>query len=215
MAIVSIGDIVVCTQLAYRLYICLTNGREKAPRDMKELEEVLFGLYSALRYLEREFENILSQSSDQAQRDVEEKKEQLGRMINSCLRVLTELDEATATYRPGADDSTHTAIGPYYRVLGVGYSQQLKTQAKMQWRRVLWYLRSDSFAKYRLELQSHTSAINLFVNIMILSALHGFPFQQRLTWAYQTDLGPTLLACTTLEDTMHRCWKRLNRGLPS
>lgn len=120
---------------------------------MKELEEVLFGLYSALKYLEREFENILSQSSDEAQRDIEEKKEQLGRMINSCLRVLTELDETTASYRRAADDSTHTVIELYYKVLGVGYSQQLKTHAKMQWRRVLWYLRSDSFAKYRLELQ--------------------------------------------------------------
>ena len=145
---------------------------------MKEKEDVLFGLYSALRLLEREFENILSQSSNRAQRDIEEKKEQLGRMINSCLRVLTELDEATTSYRQATDDSTQPGSGPHYRVFGVGYSQQLKTQAKMQWQRVLWYLRSDSFAKCRLEIQSHTSAsaINLFLNIMAWSAPLAPPF---------------------------------------
>jgi hypothetical protein len=97
MSFISIGDIVVCTQLAFRLYTSLTSGRKKAPRDTRELEDVLFGLYCALSHFEREHEIILSKSSNGAERDIVQRKQQFGRMINSCQRILKELDEATAS----------------------------------------------------------------------------------------------------------------------
>lgn len=167
MTFVSIGDIVVCTQLAFQLYTSLTSGRKKAPRDMQELEDVLFGLFCALSHLQREHEFILNSFSHRAERDSVQTTQQLGRMINSCLRVLNELDEVTARYRHASHDLTQT-VSPSDRVFGVGFSQQLKAQAKVQWQRIQWYLRSDSFATYRTELQLHTSAINLLLTTIAM-----------------------------------------------
>lgn len=138
---------------------------------MKELEAVLFGLYCALAHLERELEIILTGASTGAERDVVQNQRQLGRMIEPCRRILKELDEATASYCGTAHDPPHSVSSPSNRVFGMGFSQHLKAQAKVQWRRVQWYLRSDSFAKYRMELQAHTSAISLLLNTMTWSVL--------------------------------------------
>ena len=167
MAFISIGDIVVCTQLAFQLYSSLTSGRKKAPRDMQELEDVLFGLFCALSHLQREHGVILNSFSHRVERDMAQTTQQLGQMINSCLRVLNELDEVTARYRRAIHDPSQP-VGPSHRDFGVAFSQQLKAQARVQWQRVQWYLRSDSFAKYRTELQLHTSAINLLLNAIVM-----------------------------------------------
>ncbi|CEJ61762.1 hypothetical protein PMG11_10282 [Penicillium brasilianum] len=169
MPVVSIGDIVACTQIAFHLYTTLTRGRKNAPRDMKELEAVLFGLYCALSHLERELEIILIGPSTRDERNIVQTQQQLERMIESCRTILEELDEATASYRYAAHDPPHSVSRPSYTVFGIGFSQHLRDQAKVQWRRVQWYLRSDSFAKYRMELQAHTSAINLLLNTMTWS----------------------------------------------
>jgi hypothetical protein len=166
MPVVSIGDIVACTQVAFHLYTTLTRGRKNAPRDMKELEAVRFGLYCALGHLERELDIFLTGPSTRDERNIVQIQQQLGRMIESCRTILKELDEATASYRKVAHDPSHSGSRPSYTVFGMGLSQDLRAQAKMQWRRVQWYLRSDSFAKYRTELQAHTSAINLLLNTM-------------------------------------------------
>jgi hypothetical protein len=166
MPVVSIGDIVACTQIAFHLYTTLTRGRKNASRDMKELEAVLFGLYCALSHLERELETILIRPLTRDERNIVQTQQQLGRMTESCRTILKELDDATASYRKAAHDPPHSVSRPSYTVFGVGFSQHLRAQAKVQWRRVQWYLRSDSFAKYRMELQAHTSAINLLLNTM-------------------------------------------------
>ncbi|KAJ5370051.1 uncharacterized protein N7496_006143 [Penicillium cataractarum] len=175
MPLVSIGDIVACTQIAFHLYTTLTNGRNNAPREMKELEAVLFGLYCALSHLERELEGILVGPSTGAEPDIVQARQHLGRMIESCRNILKELDEATASYRKAAHDPPRPVSSPSYRVFGLGFSQYLRAQAKVQWQRVQWYLRSDSFAKYRMELQAHTSAINLLLNTMTWSVLLEHP----------------------------------------
>ncbi|OOQ82569.1 hypothetical protein PEBR_40216 [Penicillium brasilianum] len=169
MPIVSIGDIVACTQIAFHLYITLTRGRKNAPRDMKELEAVLFGLYCALSHLEKELDSILTGPSTRDECNIVQTQQQLERMIESCRTILKELDEATASYRRAAHDPPHSVSRPSYTVFGMGLSQDLRAQAKVQWQRVQWYLRSNSFTKYRMELQAHTSAINLLLNTMTWS----------------------------------------------
>lgn len=173
MSFISIGDVICCTQLAFRLYTTLSSGRKNAPQDMKALGEVLFGLYCALNHLERELETLLSGPIARDEHDIVQTRQQLGQMIKSCRRALKELDEATANYRQAAHDPPHLVSRPSYRVFGIGFSQQLKAQVRVQWLRVQWYLRSDSFTKYRIELQSHTSAINLLLSTMTWSVSHG------------------------------------------
>ena len=163
----GIGDLVLCTQIAYRLYTAVTSGRANAPRDLKELEDVLFGLYCGLDHLQKVHATILDKAAARSGNDAAQIKQQLGLMISSCLHTLEELDNTTAKYREAADDPPRRAVNSQYKVAGVVFSRQVKAQVKVQWRRVLWDYRGDSLSKYRQKLQSHTDAINLLLSSII------------------------------------------------
>jgi hypothetical protein len=100
---VSIGDIILCTQIAYRIFTSVTKGRKQAPRDIKELEDVLFGLWCALGFLQREHEAVMVRATFRPDTVAAEMNQYLGYMIKSCQETLEELDNATANYRNVAD----------------------------------------------------------------------------------------------------------------
>jgi hypothetical protein len=152
----SIGDIVLCSQITYRLITVATSGPEKALRDLRELEDVLFGLSCSLGRLQTASSVILFRDSDTL--DAAE-FQQLGLMIHSCRQTLEELEKATRKYREIAtsDDHPITAIS----------LQQRRAQVKVQWRRIIWNIRDESLSQHRRKLASHTDAINLLLNIFI------------------------------------------------
>lgn len=164
---ISIGDIVLCSQIAYRLFSAVTDGRKDAPRDLRELEDSLFGLYCALNHLQRNHRIILGRATTIPTDEAIQMKQQLGYMIDSCRQTLQELDDVTAKYRDAADDPSCTVPQNQYNVAGVCFSQNFKDQFKVQWRRVVWDLRGESLSKYRSRLQSHTDAINLLLSTLI------------------------------------------------
>ena len=54
----SVSDIILVSQLAYKLYLTVTSGRRAAGKDLRELEDVLFGLRCALDHLAKATEDI-------------------------------------------------------------------------------------------------------------------------------------------------------------
>jgi hypothetical protein len=155
----SIGDIILCTEIAHRLFSSVTDGRKNAPRDLKELEDALFGLYCALGHLQREHKAIFINTTS---RPGNAAVQHLGLMINSCRTTLEQLDNATAKYREAADDSLSEP--PFAQGKG-----GLRTQLKVQLRRVAWDIRGDSLTKYRQKLQAHADSINLLLMTFIWS----------------------------------------------
>lgn len=141
---ISIGDIVLCAKIAHKLFSCVTTGRKEASKDLKELPDVLFSLCYTLHILRKEYETVITRV---------EKNEYLGYMIQSCQATLQELDTATAYYR---------------EIIDVGRTTKcFRSQAKIQWKRVLWSLRGDTFTKYRQKLQLHTDSLNLLLSTFI------------------------------------------------
>ena len=54
----SIGDIILLSQMAYRLYGAVTSGRRNASRVLEELQDVLFGLKCGLDHLAKVRDDI-------------------------------------------------------------------------------------------------------------------------------------------------------------
>ncbi|KAJ5793762.1 hypothetical protein N7457_000361 [Penicillium paradoxum] len=157
----SIGDIVLCGQITCRLYTAATSGRQNAPRDLRELEDVLLGLTYSLNNVQRVSQRILCRGSSPLDYDADV-GQQLGFMIRSCLHTLQLLENATDKYRATAIPSL--AWQDEHRVNFVS-SQKWTTQVKLQWRRIMWDFRGESLTQYRRKLESHTSAINLLLSL--------------------------------------------------
>lgn len=150
----SIGDIILCARIAHRLFSSVTAGRNKAPRDLKELQDALFGLCYALDLLQVKHKAIMASATSRPNIVTPPTNQPLGYMIKSCQKTLEELDNATAKYRAAADDPP-----------------LVRAQVRAQWKRILWDLRGDSLTKYRQKLQSHTDSISLVLSTFIWSVL--------------------------------------------
>lgn len=154
----SIGDIILCTKIAHRIFSALTKGRKKASRDLNELKDALFGLCCALDILQRDHKAIVAKAASKPNIIAAQINQHVGYMITSCHETPEELDNATAKDREAADDSPLPAPHCHHIV-------------RIQWKRILWDLRGDSLIKYRRKLQSHTDSINLLLSTFIWSVL--------------------------------------------
>lgn len=173
----SIGDIVLMSQLAYRLYTGVTSGRKSASADLKELGDALFGLHCALNHLRQTAEVIDSRaSSARLEGDAVQMRRNLDSMIDSCASTLNDLDNATKIYRDveqagGALDQDEAdpskpsseTVGRRQRVI-----KRWRQQLKVQWNRVQWEFKGTSIDEYRQKLQAHTAAITIVLNTFIL-----------------------------------------------
>jgi hypothetical protein len=143
----SVGEIALCAHITYHLFSSITTGRRRAPQDLKELQDALFGLYCALGILRREYETVLA-------RIPFEHGAALAYIIQSCQDTLHELDNATAQYRE-VIENRHAVISP------------IRTQFKIQWKRIMWSFRGEILTKYRQKLQTHTDSLNLLLNTFL------------------------------------------------
>ncbi|KAJ5771324.1 uncharacterized protein N7511_003375 [Penicillium nucicola] len=161
MASVSIGDIVLCSQIAYRLITAATSGRKNAPRDLTELNNTLLALSFSLAHLQKTCTGILSRNTTQ-ETNARDIQEHLGLMVRSCRQTLEDLERMTAKYRDTIKDPTEISSsaspGSIYRA-----------KVRIQWRRFMWDLREESLTRYRHKLETHTAAINLMLSTCIWS----------------------------------------------
>lgn len=169
----SIGDIILCTQIAHRLFSSVTKGRKNAPRDLKELEDALLGLCYTLDLLQINHKVIIDNATSKPNVVAAHMNMDLGYMLKSCQETLTELDNATAKYRESANDLPHTVAHDDHviAIARMPPPQLFRAQVRIQWKRIMWDLRGDSLTKYRQKLQSHTNSISVLLSIFIWSVL--------------------------------------------
>jgi hypothetical protein len=159
MASLSIGDIVLCSQIAYRLLTAATTGRKNAPRDIRELEHTLLALNFLLTHLQKASAVILSRNTN-LDPDAADIQKHLGVMVRSCRQTLEDLERMTAKYRDTMKDFTSIQS-----IDSPGYASIVTL--KIQWRRFMWDLRGESLTRYRQKLETHSAAINLMLNTCI------------------------------------------------
>lgn len=166
----SVGDIVLLSQLAYKLYSNVTSGRRGASRDLKELEDVLFGLHCALDHLGKVASSISVSASNQAMFSTDT-HEKLNLMIASCSSALQELDSMTQKYRDGVMSAESAAVeeveitpGKHIKIRAA----QLKRNLERNFTKVRWDMKRQSFQEYRDKLQAHVDTINIVLNTLLL-----------------------------------------------
>lgn len=156
MASLSVGDIILCSQIVYRLLTAATIGRKSALRDLRELESVLLGLSCSLDHLQNVTAAILSREANPNPNSVDI-QQSFGVMVHSCRKALEDLEQANAKYRETVKEPSST------QTLGsTGPSRLVKI--KSQWRSFMWDFRGESLTRYRQKLETHTAAINLMLN---------------------------------------------------
>lgn len=158
----SVGDIVLITQLSYRLYDTLATDNGLAA---KELGNALFSLRCALDHLGRQATEISLQTSDDEDQNADRMHKDLGTMIASCAATLTELEKEFAKYA-SADQVNSTAELGARDKLQLSLSR-LKKSVKIGSMRLRWSKDSRLFMEYREKLQSHADAINMIVTTFL------------------------------------------------
>jgi uncharacterized damage-inducible protein DinB len=156
----SIGDIILLSQLTYRLYSSVSSGRKDASRDLRELEDVLFSLRCALIHLGEAAEDVLDRTKEESQA----LKTKLDKMMNACGATLKDLEAVTEKYR---DVIVNEAGREHDERLAKRSFANLKRSAKVNWRKVRWGLEKQSLQQYREKLRAHADAINIILNSLI------------------------------------------------
>jgi len=163
----SVGDIILLSQLAYNLYGTVTSGRRNASRDLKELEDVLFGLRCALDHL-RHVANDIATATATSERGSTaiEMRRKLDQMVQNCATTLEELDARTKKYRDGANQGEAEDGEVDVSQAGI----RLKRRLASNFIKVRWDMDKQALKEYRDKLQSHTDAINVVLNTFLWCA---------------------------------------------
>ncbi|KAK2767455.1 hypothetical protein FQN54_003611 [Arachnomyces sp. PD_36] len=166
----SVGDIILVSQIAYKLYTSVSKGRHAASKDLKELEDVLFSLRCALDHLGKVAEEILPQAAQNPHdAGALEMREKLNFMINSCADTLGELEKVTQMYREGVLLSP----GNGKSVAERGIRERTVDRFKVNWLKIRWDRERSSLSEYREKLQSHTDAINMILSVFLCAKIDG------------------------------------------
>lgn len=176
----SIGDIVLVSQLAHRLYFTVTTGRRSAGKDLKELEDVLFGLRCSLDHLGKAAKDISATTSNRQDANANVVRQKLDTMVNACSATLQELDSVTKRYREAAHTDESDVVGDTTGLPATGIAtnpnqkrslDRLKQSVRVNWMKIRWDMERASLNEYRQKLQAHTDAINIVLNTFLWSVL--------------------------------------------
>jgi hypothetical protein len=160
----SVGDIILLSQLSYKLYASITKGRRGAGRDLKELEDVLFGLRCALDHLSKVANNILVTTQNTGDNASVDLREELNAMIDSCGSTLQDLDSMTQKYRDGTKPAESDGNDNRPKKM---FLAQLKQNCSINWMKIRWDMERYSIQYYRDKLRSHADAINIVMNTFL------------------------------------------------
>jgi hypothetical protein len=151
----SIGDIVLLSQLAWKIGRAFTAGRKGAPAEFLEVEAQVNNLAEALKLLADTFDqddkDSLLQKADQETRDG------VGIILNSCQRTIQDLDSLVKQYQV---IKKHRAGEGY--VSEKSWSNLLLTQYKT----MMWTTEGGNIQNLRNMLQMHANTISLTIQAL-------------------------------------------------
>ena len=165
-SLVSIGDAILLSQLAFRLGKLLTAGRKSAPAAHREAQNQLFALSQALRSItiEEDAESLQRSGVSQERNNVssqnvkglhhEEQSKNLEAMIGNFEDVLERLralieNYTTMGHNSGEEDSNR--------------KKKWRQELRDNWKKVRWTMKDDDVEKLRKDLAIHIQSLNLAI----------------------------------------------------
>jgi hypothetical protein len=160
----SVGDIIVLSQIAYGLARAFSSGHKSAPAEFQEVQNQLYTLGSALGFLAKRPTKRLSGSGvsgkevAEEEREADEQDDILERMISNCRGTLSHLELLVDKYMeidPNAKNPAQTSL------------RRWQQDVKKNWKKIWWTTEGGDLDKLRKDLAMHINGLNL-----ALSAMH-------------------------------------------
>lgn len=163
--LISVGDVILLSQLAYRLGKTLAAGRKSAPSTHKEVQNQLFALSHALRSIveddperpdrsedcdndKRQFSKTASSSHEH------EYSRNLQTMLENCEDVLERFRTLIEKY---------TSMGQNADEKCPNRAAKWRGELKSSWKKVRWTMKDDDVENFRKDLAVHIQSLNLAI----------------------------------------------------
>lgn len=212
----SVGDILLASKLAYKLYSTIADGKRSSAKDLRELGDALFGLRCALDHLGKAAEDIWATTSNTQDADAVEIRQKLDAMVASCGCTLQELDSVTQRYKEVTKPAgSEVEVDDAGVVPSVGAPTlpnnkrsitRFKNNVQINWLKIRWGIERGSLGEYRARLQSHMDALNMVLNTFLWYVEPSIGRLNSRAKHVPTSLGPQpTVSKLTEESTQRRC----------
>lgn len=151
---VTIGDVVLMGQIAWKLAQALTKGRKSAPSQFREVENQLYSLSSALKSLSE------AQNPDGSPRaggpGAGHDWDAVQSILENCGQTLGHLESVIEKYGDIVEPQDPTR--PRFKKWRRGLYKN--------WKKVAWTTESGHLATLRSQLVVHTSSLNIIIGVI-------------------------------------------------
>jgi hypothetical protein len=161
---VSIGDVILLSQLAYRLAKCLTSGRKTVPAVLKEIKNQLLAIGNALSFCcvqepAADPPDNANDSSTAAQRRSSDGEQDplpvIAAMILNCRDNLQRLEALIQRYSCLEDIDEPPPAG------SKRFKAKVAKTAKEQWKRIVFLSEDGELQNIKADLAIHIDSITL------------------------------------------------------
>jgi hypothetical protein len=155
MSVPSIGDILMLSQVAWKVGRAFTACRKDAPHEFQDVETEIGGLAKALKLLAEtlhaESERDLFQNADR------EIQDGIGTILNSCQRTVNDLDSLVDQYQ---------VIKKHRTVGGFAIERSWSDLVLAEYRTMLWTTEGGNLQALRELLQIHTNSMTVLTQAL-------------------------------------------------
>jgi hypothetical protein len=158
----SIGDIILLGQIAYRVAKALSSGTKSAPAEFAEVQALLYSLRESFDLLARTLTD-----RDQARRDESDQKDlnestiehqpELENILNNCRDVLCHLEGFVDKY--SVLDSKNESQREQR-------TRKWRDDLKKSWKKIVWTKEGGDIDKLKQTLIAHTNALHLAITVI-------------------------------------------------
>jgi hypothetical protein len=148
----GVGDIILVSQMSWRIWQACTTGRKSATGELRELESDLWGVSTGLERLASSMIAALG-----GQEHNQQGCSDLKIPVDACKATLLEVDALLEKYRPSLAKAESDA--------GL---KKWASRAKQSWRQVLWTNEKDTIVRLRARLCFHLQVLDTFANQSIV-----------------------------------------------
>lgn len=144
----SIGDILMLSQLAWKVGCAFTAGRQGAPSQFQEIENELKGLTTAITLLAESLDedgSLLARSDDKT-------REGLNKILGCCRQTLDDLDSFVNQYQE---------IKRPDEAGGLATQRTWRSVLIRNYKKIMWTTEGGGITSLRNMLAMHTSTISL------------------------------------------------------
>ncbi|KAI1141305.1 hypothetical protein F5Y05DRAFT_256899 [Hypoxylon sp. FL0543] len=163
----SIGDVVIMTQIAWKLAQAFTKGRKSAPAEFIEVENQLYSLTAALEAIRKAQARgdlaigttLISPKGDDELHD----HETVNNILQNCLQTLKHLQGIVTKYSVITQPTASSIHG-----LGSWNQYVIKN-----WRKIEWTTEKGDISTLRNRIMMHTNSLNLLLGVAVNSQAAG------------------------------------------